>query len=212
MGKQQSSDAPMTTTASAAFVVWVAEAKQLRTAAVVSIADFFAHLARGEEQEAMWRGAGYATFSEVLDREDICRGSRFAAFKAEVARFGLDAVRAIGVDQAKEVLKIPVGAISRVTGTDATEAVMSVLRERAVQNAAPVSVQQTNAIIRQHVDVPRKARPAPGSPEERILALEEENAALRKQVRRLEADLARASGGAVKKSRGSLAAGKSAAI
>lgn len=179
MGKQPS-DALDSMKASARYLEWVGEARRLRSEAVANESDFLAHLMAGEPDEALWRGAGHATFAGLLSAENLCKEARYHAFKAAVTRFGLAHVRANGFESMRLALIIPVGAPSRneECDEDAATAVVHDFAAFRERNHTPPSVQQATAIVAKHYERPAKPRQPPTSAEARVIELEAENADL----------------------------------
>lgn len=164
---------------------------RLRTGAVEAEVDFLQHLAAGEGLEAMWRGAGYATFPQLLDSENICRAARYAEFKAAVTRFGIAHVRSVGFGPMRLTLVIPEGTQSRsAPGQDAATCVVSDMEAFRERNKTPPSVQQSRAFVAKHYDAPVRIARKPDATEARIQELEADLEKANKKIARLEKALA----------------------
>lgn len=185
----------MTKQQSNAFEVWLSEAKRFRALESESTADFFQHLAAGEVS-GVWKmsRAGYATFLALLSGENLCRPERFTNFKALVVRFGWEQVRALGVDQLRQILYIPDIAMSQAYPKQrASDAAVQDMLDSLKRNEVPVSEQQARAIGRKHYVPESKPRTSQEQRivelEKEVVALKAENAALKKQIAHLSGDV-----------------------
>lgn len=132
-----------TATVAPDFKQWVETARQLRDAAQAAEDKFLAFLYDGEGMPALWQASGM-TFPELIERENLCKASRYLAYK-----------RTRGILPAKVVEEI--GAVAAVTigntvkRTDAKQASVianeMVDRTRAAKktNGALPTEQTTNA-------------------------------------------------------------------
>lgn len=140
------------------FAEWLATAKLLHAHAIEADADFFAHLLEGERDEDMWRrGGGYATFADVLQSDcGFPTAGRYARYKEEIKRFGLEHVRKIGVVASESLLGIPEIAVSRLyPHILAADAILFELSEWRERNGTVPSARTVKTIIRKHYDMPR---------------------------------------------------------
>lgn len=171
-----------------AFLV---EAKRLRTAAAESEADFLAYLADAEADPSIWRGSrqhgtGYATFEELLRNEPLTTPDRLSRFKVMRARFGIERVRAIGVDVCARLLAIPDDAPSRVEPKRLAIETAIEDAEAFVERNGTVPVDQTGRhIVAKHYEPPKQDRSVSQEVlelRERVAVLSAENALMRKAL------------------------------
>ena len=174
---------------------WLDASNRLRATAIACTADYFRHLLESEEDPRLqerWQRAGVATYADLLRLTERCDVSLYEKFKLAVAQFGHRRVREIGVQQASVLMQVPGDAESRRSpGVPAREAAIAEV-EAARDRQGSVGVPQVHSIARKHFDRERPSLPRPTT-DERIAALESENAALRKENARLVLALARAS-------------------
>lgn len=183
------------TSAEARFRMWIAECRRLRNASNEAEVDFLAFVSTGEDDEEMWRYAGHPTFFALVKAENVCHVDRLNTFRREVARFGFDLVRAHGVDQIREVMKIPDDAVSKADPEKlAVNAVIADLDEfRSRHGVSASKWQAENTRKRHYVPAPKLADDEPDDePDDkqaaRIAQLEAENNALRRENAKLKSE------------------------
>jgi hypothetical protein len=85
---------------------FVAEAKRLRANADRAEAEFLEFLYRGEQNAAMWQGAGYATFEQFIEAANLCRASRYVAYRKMRTHHG-EIVTRVGVNASVAAASLP---------------------------------------------------------------------------------------------------------
>lgn len=124
---------------------------------------FFDVIATFEVDEAAWRCTGYATFAELLEREDICVASRYDKYKKAVEQFGHAAVIANGVRQMARLLVVPEDAPSRSNPDRTARAViLGKLDDARTKRSTVTSEWNVRRIVENEYDKP--AAPARGIP------------------------------------------------
>jgi uncharacterized coiled-coil protein SlyX len=170
------------------FEWYTQEALRLRAAWSEAGVDFFQYLVDWEKDESKWKGdagakTGYSTFPEVLHATNITKPHRLSKFKELVSRFGLESVRAIGIDAAEEAMKIPEHVPSRrEPNVPAANAVVRDLCDFRQRNSTPPSTMTARSNVRQHYEPPTKEHDEEPTFDDRVKELEHENAQLKKAL------------------------------
>lgn len=178
---------------SMSFEEWLNEVKRLRSLSAAAEADFLSLVQWGEDKwdtDVPWRaGGGYANFSDLLAQTNLVDPKRYTKFKDAVGIFGLDKVRANGVEPMTDLLKIPEEAVSKEDPTIlARDAVLQGYEAFSERNNTAISPRTAKAEQRRHYEPPVRHRtPA----EVKIQALEEDNKNLRKQLAAANREIAR---------------------
>lgn len=180
-----------------AFESCVQEALRLRAAWSEAGVDFFQYLVQWELDESKWKRldgepTGYGTFAEVLHATNIAKVHRLVRFKEIVARFGLEKVRAIGIEAAEEAFKIPDHVPSRREPEIlARDAAVRDLCEFRTRNHTTPSTMTARSIERKHYEPPPKEREDEQSYDDRVKELERENAQLKKELAAKDREIAK---------------------
>ncbi|NJN64884.1 MAG: hypothetical protein HC882_08375 [Acidobacteria bacterium] len=88
------------------FEIWLREARRLRTAADASERDFMLHLRAGEKKPQLWLAKG-ATFDQVLELYDICKGTRYRLACKALDEIPMNTVKKIGMAAATVAVGVP---------------------------------------------------------------------------------------------------------
>lgn len=163
----------------ATYEQWLEEARNLRDAAHEAECDFLGWLLKFETQEEIWKDdQARLCYAAVLEGEHLCDPARYGTFKECVAMLGVDAVRAMGVDGARHVV--------RMRNLEGRAKVVDEAITSRASRGMPLSSRRIGELAKEHDDPPdRQLRHE--RERSKIAELEAKNRKLKAEARQLRA-------------------------